>query len=316
MNSLDFFLACEWLSKNLPGSRVQKGIWISEEMGAVALELYSQTLGGKRILLAAKGTLGFLEGKPAEGMRTWTAGRALLGGRIVGRCGQTGFDRILRADFTDGTSLVAEVFDGNLLVLKDGVIRYCANQREWSGRKLLLGEKYLPPRGPAKSPGELSAADMAGRDVPLGRLLAVELGFGPEVSGVICEGAHVAKDGVRLSGAEAQAVVSEISRLFSRPPGSPPAAVPAAGGGGGAAERTAAEREKRKREKVERSIAESEKEAARLAAAGEAILSNLQAVDSAIASARAGAWKPGGIVKAVRKVEGKLVLALPKEPNR
>ncbi|MHB1440610.1 MAG: ribosome rescue protein RqcH [Cuniculiplasma sp.] len=59
---------------------------------------------------------------------------------------QINFDRVVRVDFYNGSAFILELFrDGNLIVLQDEVIEYALNPREWKNRKIVKGEKYIPP---------------------------------------------------------------------------------------------------------------------------------------------------------------------------
>jgi predicted ribosome quality control (RQC) complex YloA/Tae2 family protein len=296
-NSLDFFLACRWLEENLPGARIEKKILRFPD-GTIGVEVYSRKIGGKRILALGKGTIGFMEeAAPAE---TWIFGRQFLSGLTVRAAGQLGFDRIFKLD-ADGVSLVAEVFDGNILLLKGGKITYCAKPRAWAGRKLFVGEAYVTPAGPAKLPGELTAGDIPSGE-PIGKILAVRLGFGPEISGAICEKAGVAKEKTPINLEEREKIVSAISEIFSAEPAEPVAKI--------GEKEPASERDDGRREKILAQAGELEKEAEEARSAAGKILENLGAIDEAIGKAKAGDWKPDGIVAEARKKEGRLLLDL------
>ena len=59
---------------------------------------------------------------------------------------QINFDRVVRIDTYGGDSIVLELFrEGNLIVLKDNIIQYALEPREWKNRKIIKGEAYVPP---------------------------------------------------------------------------------------------------------------------------------------------------------------------------
>ena len=59
---------------------------------------------------------------------------------------QINFDRVVRVDLYNGSSIIMELFrDGNLITLQDEVIDYAFYPREWKNRKIVKGEIYKPP---------------------------------------------------------------------------------------------------------------------------------------------------------------------------
>jgi Predicted RNA-binding protein homologous to eukaryotic snRNP len=59
---------------------------------------------------------------------------------------QINFDRVVRIDMYNGSSIVMELFrDGNLITLTDDIIDYAFYPREWKNRKIVKGEIYKPP---------------------------------------------------------------------------------------------------------------------------------------------------------------------------
>ncbi|MFH0961734.1 MAG: NFACT family protein [archaeon] len=302
MNSLEFFLASKWLAENLPGAKIDKGV--SRISGSsFGIEFYSRKLGGKKLLALGKGLLGFL---PAEtevpGSETWKFGRQFLSGLVVSSAGQVGFDRILRISFSNGTSLVAETFDGNLLLLgREGRIVFAREPREWRGRKIAVGEEYRPPKGPGKCPDELSESDLTGGPGDsAGRLLAVSFGFGPEISGRIID----------ISGADGigsqegrRKIISAIRELFSATPSEPAISL----GELTSPESPKISEKQKKLERLEKSISTLEQEEASLRLSGEKILGNLREIDELISLARAGK-RLSGIVKEFRRKEGRILV--------
>ncbi len=301
VNSLEFFLASKWVSENLPGAKVEKGIFrISDN--SFSIEFYSKWLGGKRSLVIEKGSFGFLDKlHENETKEPWKFGREFLSGRTVRSAGQVGFDRILRIDFSGQVSLIHEAFSGNVLILKgeNDIIAFALEKRAWKGRKIFPGERYIPPIGAKKSPLELSIGNFKlPENSSLGKFLAVDLGLGPEISNEV----------VKAAGNDIGKALGKIREIFSATP-SYPAFSPDKG--------TARVREKadtegkqeaRIVELAEKNILALEEKAEEAKRAGNLILQNLALVDSEIGLAREGL--PLGKAREFRKKEGILLIDL------
>ncbi len=98
---------------------------------------------------------------------------------------QVNFDRVIRIDTYGGDSLVLELFrDGNLIVLKDDIIQYAIEPREWKNRKIIRGEKYIPPS--LSNPLEMNQQDIESifhsSKASLVQTMATRLGFGGELA--------------------------------------------------------------------------------------------------------------------------------------
>lgn len=303
MNSLEFFLASKWVSENLPGAKVEKGIFrISDN--SFSIEFYSKGLGGKRSLVIEKGSFGFLDKPPEnEAKEPWKFGREFLSGRTVQSAGQVGFDRILRIDFAGQVSLVHEAFSGNVLILKgdEDIIAFALEKRAWKGRKIFPGERYIPPIGAKKSPLELSIDDFKLSDPEngsLGKFLAVDLGLGPEISDKVLE----------ESGEDPEKALGKIREIFSGNPGFPAFSPDK----GTARFREKAdkkgEQESRRVGLAEKNILALEEKAEEAKRAGNLILQNLSLVDSEIRRVREGLVPEKA--REFRKKEGILLIDL------
>lgn|GEM_PF-6918199 len=301
MNSLEFFLASKWVSENLPGAKVEKGIFrISDN--SFSIEFYSKGLGGKKSLVIEKGSFGFLDKPPEkESKEPWKFGREFLSGRTVRSAGQVGFDRILRIDFAGQVSLIHEAFSGNVLILKgeEDIIAFALEKRAWRGRKIFPGERYIPPIGAKKGPLELSIDDFKlPENSSLGKFLAVDLGLGPEISDKVLE----------ASGEDLEKALGKIREIFSGNPGfpvfSPDKGAPRV------RERadTKGKQESRRVELSEKNILALEEKAQEAKRAGNLILKNLPLVDSEIGRAREGL--PPEKAREFRKKEGILLIDL------
>ena len=72
--------------------------------------------------------------------------RKLILERKIQKVEQVNFDRVVRIDIYPDTSLIIELFrEGNLIVTVGEKIELAVHQREWKNRKIIKGERYLPP---------------------------------------------------------------------------------------------------------------------------------------------------------------------------
>ena len=123
---------------------------------------------------------------------------------------QINFDRVARVDFYNGSSFVMELFrDGNLIVLQDDVIEYALNPREWKNRKIVRGEKYVPPSliDPISLSTEKKAEILEKSKASIVQTMATRLNLGGELSEEILKRAGINKD---LSSVECAGRMNEI----------------------------------------------------------------------------------------------------------
>ncbi len=72
--------------------------------------------------------------------------RKRFSGKKILRFYQLNFDRIVIFETQDGYQLVLELFgDGNVVVVKDGIIERAFVEREWRHRRVMRDENYTPP---------------------------------------------------------------------------------------------------------------------------------------------------------------------------
>ena len=116
---------------------------------------------------------------------------------------QINFDRVVRIDMYNGYSIVMELFrEGNLIILQDDIIEYAFYPREWRNRKIIKGEKYLPPSltDPLSMTEEEKKKVLSESKASLVQTLATRFNLGGEFSEEILYRANIHKD---LKSAEA-----------------------------------------------------------------------------------------------------------------
>ena len=96
---------------------------------------------------------------------------------------QINFDRVLRITMYSGTQLIFELFrEGNLIIIESDLITYAFNPREWKNRKILKGEKYIPPStmDPISAGEEAIAKILANSKASIVQTMATRLNLGGE----------------------------------------------------------------------------------------------------------------------------------------
>ena len=110
---------------------------------------------------------------------------------------QINFDRVVRIDTYGGDSIVLELFrEGNLIVLKDNIIQYALDPREWKNRKIIKGETYVPPSltDPLSMNIENIVNVFSGSKASLVQTMATRLNLGGELSEEILHRAGINKN--------------------------------------------------------------------------------------------------------------------------
>lgn len=273
---------------------------------ALVLEFFKPGLG-KNFLVFSQDRIFLTKSKPPTSTATSFCMklRKHLDGRRLAAATQLGFDRIVRLDF-DETSLILELFDGNILLLESEKILAALHPRDWKTRSLKPGAIYSPPPGPPL-PETLASSKFTNLPKPLAAFLPT-LGFSG-LSKELCTRAAVSEQSKSLSPEDATRLLAEIQKLLSAEPVGivlsnrvssieltteptvqkfstlfeavetfePPAVVAA--------------KKEDPTKKILASIPRLEEEEAKARAAGEAILSNLPEVAAAIAAAKGGKSK-------------------------
>ncbi len=140
--------------------------------------------------------------------------RKRFGGKRIARFEQLNFDRIVKFEVDDGYTLIFELFsDGNVIVVKDGIIERAYREREWRHRTLMRGEEYVPPPQPHNPLEEDVCRVIRESSRDLVRTLALEFNLG-KYAEEVCKRANVEKSKRKLSKEECERVRRAIVELF------------------------------------------------------------------------------------------------------
>jgi len=143
LTSMDLLAILKEL-KGLEGSKVDRIQCIGDE---VRLRLYKKE---KQELVIKAGAglwlTRYTKEAPKEPSNFCMLMRKHVGSAKLKGITQLGFDRIVKVEFEDGYSLMAELFSkGNLIFCKDGEILHALRFEEWKGRSIKPKKAYLPP---------------------------------------------------------------------------------------------------------------------------------------------------------------------------
>jgi len=148
MSSFDIKVAVEELQQ-LVGGFVQKVYQPSFTSIALRVRLPS---GGNRELYAEINGPMFLSQRTVEKPPTASQLAMFMRKRIynarIGAIRQHAFDRIVRITLqkAENYEVVLELFrNGNVMILKDGIIERAITAQEWATRTIKKGEEYIPP---------------------------------------------------------------------------------------------------------------------------------------------------------------------------
>lgn len=214
MNGLEVFVAADILGECLSGAKVEKVFQTDD--GIFAFDLFSGTLG-KKFLIVMEDFVYLTDRKPKAPDEP-PGFCMLLRKHLCGNCAitgvsQLGFDRILSIGFSNGQTLVCEIFDGNLILLDPGGIIVAAlRKKRWRTRAIFPGEKYEPP------PGPLDPRAFGEKFVPkkkeLVKALAADFGLGGILAEEICIRAGVEKLGTLPTREDTGKISEAILKLF------------------------------------------------------------------------------------------------------
>jgi len=143
MLSLDIYA---WLQENrekIEGGFIKKIYQLDEN--SFLIKIYRE--GTQNLYINLKGWIYFGEKEtPLEPSMFVMFLRKRFSGKKIIKVEQVNFDRIVKFIMGDGYELIFELFsEGNVIVVKDGIIERAYHEREWRHRAILKGEPYEPP---------------------------------------------------------------------------------------------------------------------------------------------------------------------------
>ncbi len=142
--------------------------------------------------------------------------RKRFSGKRIMEISQIGFDRIVKISADNGYTLIIELFgDGNIIVVKDGIIERAFVEREWRHRAILRGEEYTPPPGGRHPLGDINeiCEILHSSKYDVVRTLARTFNFG-KYAEEICIRANVDKNSKSVSDEECERLKEAVLTMF------------------------------------------------------------------------------------------------------
>jgi len=141
--------------------------------------------------------------------------RKRFGGRRIIKFEQIDFDRIVRFQMDNGYELIFELFsEGNVIVVKNGVIERAYRERVWRHRAVLRGEGYVPPPQRHNPLGEDVCEVVNSSRYDMVRTLALEFNLG-RYAEEVCTRAGVDKNKKGVEGDECERIKKAIRSIFN-----------------------------------------------------------------------------------------------------
>lgn len=215
MNSLEVFAAVGLLQKSLAGAKVEKVFQTDD--GIFALDLFSGALG-KKFLIMMKDFVYLTDRKPQAPDEPpnfcMLLRKHLVGASTITGVSQLGFDRIVSIRFSNGQTLVCEIFDGNIILLDGtGTIVAALRKKRWRTRAIFPGEKYEHPPGPL-DPRTFLEKYAPTKKKEIVKVLAADFGLGGNLAEEVCIRAGVEKLSASPNADELTRISEAILKMF------------------------------------------------------------------------------------------------------
>lgn len=194
-SSLDFYAFVSVYGQGFAGSFIKK----IHQVGAkdFIFQIYRSDLKRRNLYVSLERGIAFMDfpTEPEPGQIAITL-RKMLSERKIESIRQVNFDRVIVIKLVTGQEIIFEMFrEGNLVVTNDGIIEFAFNAREWKNRKIMKGEKYVPPS--SINPVEVDQKQL--KDVlftskaSLVQTLATRMNLGGDLAEEICFRAGIDK---------------------------------------------------------------------------------------------------------------------------
>ncbi len=195
-SSLDIYAFINIYRKDIVDSFFKKVYELGQ--GRFIFQIHSQTIKNVPLYLDVKKGICFMDTERGhDAGQTAMYLRKLFMDRKIKDISQINFDRVVRIDMYSGISLVIELFrDGNLIVLNDGIIDYALFPREWKNRKIIKGERYIPPSlfDPLNASKDQIQEIMGKRKASIVQTLATRMNYGGDLAEEVLYRMGVNKD--------------------------------------------------------------------------------------------------------------------------
>ncbi|MDS0257711.1 NFACT family protein, partial [Thermoplasmatales archaeon AK] len=187
-SSIDIYALIGKFREKVVGAFVKKVYDLGND--TIALQIHGPTAKFDMVISKRLGIYFGDEEKPAEASPFAMLLRKMLSERRIADLGQINFDRVVRMAFSSGQELILELFrEGNIIITNGGVIEFASNPREWRNRKILKGEKYIPPSAVdplAIADDEFLSIIRTSKGSPV-QTIATRLNFGGELAEEVVE---------------------------------------------------------------------------------------------------------------------------------
>ena len=144
-SSIDFYAFVKLYGERFSGAFIKKIYQTGKD--EFTFIIYSSEHGKYPFHIKLSAGIAFMDpDRPEESSSFAMFLRKNLSEQKIRSIQQINFDRVCKIELYSGTEIIFELFrDGNLIILDKGLITYAFSPREWKNRKILKGEKYIPP---------------------------------------------------------------------------------------------------------------------------------------------------------------------------
>ncbi|MEM0155121.1 MAG: ribosome rescue protein RqcH [Thermoplasmataceae archaeon] len=144
-SSLDFHAFIATYGQEISGSFIKKIFQISSN--EFIFQIYRSDVKRRNLMVSlTKGIFFYDLRTPDEASSVAMILRKSLSERKIVNIEQINFDRVVKIELNTGQEIIFELFrEGNLIISESGLMNFVFNPREWRNRKLVKGEKYIPP---------------------------------------------------------------------------------------------------------------------------------------------------------------------------
>ena len=143
--------------------------------------------------------------------------RKRFAGKRIKEFNQIDFDRVVKIRMDNGYELIFELFsEGNVIVVKDGIIERAYKERVWRHRAVMRGESYVPPPqrcNPIEDLDKLYEVINSSK-YDLVRTLALEFNLG-KYAEEVCKRAGVDKNKKDVNDEECKRLKGAICSIFN-----------------------------------------------------------------------------------------------------
>ena len=144
-SSIDFYAFVKLYGERFSGAFIKKIYQTGKD--EFTFIIYSSEHGKYPFHIKLSAGIAFMDpDRPEESSSFAMFLRKNLSEQKIRSIKQINFDRVCKIELYLGMEIIFELFrDGNLIIIENGLITYAFSPREWKNRKILKGERYIPP---------------------------------------------------------------------------------------------------------------------------------------------------------------------------